>query len=68
MVGYSYSATKAAVIMLVRQAALELAKHGVHVNAIAPGPFRTNIGERRRADPAGGVERHRCARAHGRAG
>jgi NAD(P)-dependent dehydrogenase (short-subunit alcohol dehydrogenase family) len=44
MVGYSYSATKAAVIMLVRQAALELARHGVHVNAIAPGPFRTNIG------------------------
>jgi NAD(P)-dependent dehydrogenase (short-subunit alcohol dehydrogenase family) len=44
MVGYSYSATKAAVIILVRQAALELAKHGVHVNAIAPGPFKTNIG------------------------
>jgi NAD(P)-dependent dehydrogenase (short-subunit alcohol dehydrogenase family) len=44
MVGYSYSATKAAVIILVRQAALELARHGVHVNAIAPGPFKTNIG------------------------
>ena len=44
MVGYSYSATKAAVIIIMRQAALELAKHGVHVNAIAPGPFRTNIG------------------------
>jgi NAD(P)-dependent dehydrogenase (short-subunit alcohol dehydrogenase family) len=44
LVGYSYSATKAAVIILVRQAALELARHGVHVNAIAPGPFRTNIG------------------------
>jgi NAD(P)-dependent dehydrogenase (short-subunit alcohol dehydrogenase family) len=44
MVGYSYSVTKAAVIMLVRQAALELAPHGVHVNAIAPGPFKTNIG------------------------
>jgi NAD(P)-dependent dehydrogenase (short-subunit alcohol dehydrogenase family) len=43
-VGYSYSATKAAVLMLVRQAAFELARHGVHVNAIAPGPFRTNIG------------------------
>jgi NAD(P)-dependent dehydrogenase (short-subunit alcohol dehydrogenase family) len=44
MVGYSYSAAKAAVIILVRQAALELAPHGVHVNAIAPGPFRTRIG------------------------
>jgi NAD(P)-dependent dehydrogenase (short-subunit alcohol dehydrogenase family) len=43
-VGYSYSATRAAVIILVRQAALELARHGVRVNAIAPGPFRTNIG------------------------
>jgi NAD(P)-dependent dehydrogenase (short-subunit alcohol dehydrogenase family) len=44
LVGYSYSATKAAVIVMVRQAALELARHGVHVNAIAPGPFKTNIG------------------------
>jgi NAD(P)-dependent dehydrogenase (short-subunit alcohol dehydrogenase family) len=44
MVGYSYSATKAALVVIVRQAALELARHGVHVNAIAPGPFRTNIG------------------------
>ena len=43
-VGYSYSATKAAVIMLVRQAAFELARHRVHVNAIAPGPFRPKIG------------------------
>lgn len=44
-VGYSYSATKAAVMVMVRQAAFELARHGVHVNAIAPGPFRTRIGE-----------------------
>jgi NAD(P)-dependent dehydrogenase (short-subunit alcohol dehydrogenase family) len=44
LVGYSYSAAKFAVVGLVRQAALELAPHGVHVNAIAPGPFHTRIG------------------------
>jgi len=44
LVGYSYAATKAAVIHVVRQAAVELAPYGVNVNAIAPGPFRTRIG------------------------
>jgi NAD(P)-dependent dehydrogenase (short-subunit alcohol dehydrogenase family) len=44
LVGYSYAATKAAVIHVVRQAAVELAPHGINVNAIAPGPFRTRIG------------------------
>ena len=44
LVGYSYAASKAAVIHVVRQAAVELAPHGVIVNAIAPGPFRTRIG------------------------
>jgi NAD(P)-dependent dehydrogenase (short-subunit alcohol dehydrogenase family) len=47
MVGYGYAATKAAVINLVRQAAMELAPYNVLVNAIAPGPFWTNIGEGR---------------------
>ena len=52
MVGYAYAATKAAIINLVRQAAIELAPAGVVVNAIAPGPFLTNIGNGRLRDPA----------------
>jgi len=51
MVGYAYAATKAAVVNLVRQAALELAPHNVSINAIAPGPFRTNIANGRLNDP-----------------
>lgn len=41
--GYAYVASKAAVVNLVRQAAVELAPHGVRVNAIAPGPFATEL-------------------------
>ena len=45
MVCYGYIASKAAVLNLVRQASLELAPHGVLVNAICPGPFKgTRIG------------------------
>src|SRR3954451_1082598 len=44
MVGYSYATAKAGVISAARQAALELAPHGVHVNVSAPGPIRTRIG------------------------
>jgi NAD(P)-dependent dehydrogenase (short-subunit alcohol dehydrogenase family) len=44
LVGYAYVAAKAAVVNLVRQAALELVRYGVRVNAIAPGSFATNIG------------------------
>jgi len=43
LVGYAYVATKAAIANVVRQAARELAPHGISVNAIAPGPFMTNI-------------------------
>ena len=51
-VGYPYAITKAAVHNLVRQAALELASFNVRVNAVAPGPFLTNIrGGVMRKDP-----------------
>ena len=36
---YGYAASKAAVIHMVRHAALDLAPHGILVNAICPGPF-----------------------------
>lgn len=42
--GYGYIASKAAVINVVRQAAVELAPWNIRANAIAPGPFLTNIG------------------------
>jgi NAD(P)-dependent dehydrogenase (short-subunit alcohol dehydrogenase family) len=45
--GYAYAAAKSGVNNLVRQAALELAPFGVLVNAIAPGPFLTNIADGR---------------------
>lgn len=45
-VSYGYAISKAAVVQLTRQAALELAPWGVRVNSIAPGPFKTNISRR----------------------
>jgi NAD(P)-dependent dehydrogenase (short-subunit alcohol dehydrogenase family) len=44
IVGMPYMPAKAAVAHMVRHVALELAEYGVRVNAIAPGPFVTNIG------------------------
>jgi NAD(P)-dependent dehydrogenase (short-subunit alcohol dehydrogenase family) len=43
LVCYGYAASKAAVIHLVRHAALELAPHGILVNAICPGPFHGTL-------------------------
>jgi NAD(P)-dependent dehydrogenase (short-subunit alcohol dehydrogenase family) len=43
IVGTPYMPAKAGAASLVRQAAMELAKYNIHVNAIAPGPFITNI-------------------------
>jgi NAD(P)-dependent dehydrogenase (short-subunit alcohol dehydrogenase family) len=58
VVCYGYAASKAAVVNLVRQAALELAPHGVLVNAICPGPFKgTRIGAGATLDPDPELER-----------
>ena len=45
IVGVPYMAAKAGVKHLMRHAAYELAAYGIRVNAIAPGPFVTNIGD-----------------------
>jgi NAD(P)-dependent dehydrogenase (short-subunit alcohol dehydrogenase family) len=58
VVCYGYIASKAAVLNIVRQAALELAPHGVRVNAICPGPFKgTRIGAGATLDPDPEIER-----------
>jgi gluconate 5-dehydrogenase len=49
--GYSaYCATKGALVMLVKQHAVELAEHGITVNGIAPTVVQTEMSSRWRAD------------------
>ena len=45
----SYAGTKAAIISMTRTWAMELGKHGITVNAIAPGPIRHRHVHRRDA-------------------
>jgi NAD(P)-dependent dehydrogenase (short-subunit alcohol dehydrogenase family) len=52
LIGTPYPVAKAGAAHLVRQAAIELARYNIKVNAIAPGPFLTNISGGRLKDPA----------------
>ena len=46
----AYAATKAAVDLLTRSAAVALARHGVRVNSISPGMMDTPLQERTESD------------------
>jgi NAD(P)-dependent dehydrogenase (short-subunit alcohol dehydrogenase family) len=48
----AYSATKAGLVGLTHSMALDLAPHGVTVNAILPGPFETPLTAAMHPDPA----------------
>ncbi|UCG71318.1 MAG: SDR family oxidoreductase [Chromatiales bacterium] len=50
----AYNATKAAVIHLTKTQAVEWAKHGIRVNALCPGYFRTEMNQALLDSPRGG--------------
>ncbi len=63
----AYMASKGAVDAMTRDLAIKLAPHGIRVNAIAPGPFDTNMLAHVKRDPAG-LARHNAQVPLGRPG
>lgn len=51
-IGYPYTASKTALVNLIKTLALELAQSNIQVNGLAPGPFHTNINNGRFHDPS----------------
>lgn len=51
-IGYPYTASKTALVNLIKTLALELAQSNIQVNGLAPGPFITNINGGRFHDPS----------------
>jgi 3-oxoacyl-[acyl-carrier protein] reductase len=66
--GAPYSAAKAALMSLVRTAALEWGAAGIRINAVAPGTVRTPKSLRNNPDPAPDTPAERAAVPLGRRG
>ena len=47
----AYSASKAALNKITQNSAIELAKHGIRVNAVAPGVVASGMNEEKMKDP-----------------
>jgi NAD(P)-dependent dehydrogenase (short-subunit alcohol dehydrogenase family) len=65
---YSYAIAKAGVVNFTKQAAHDLARWGVRVNAIAPGPFKTNLGGKKEPTSAGAEQMWKAVIPLGRMG
>jgi 3-oxoacyl-[acyl-carrier protein] reductase len=63
-----YGMTKAAVAMLTKTLATEVGRHGIRVNAIAPGMILTNFSRHNFVDEQGNVVPEKLEQYHKRAG